>query len=229
MKNTFGTIGLGLAGAVAAVGLMSASVQTATAEIVLTSSSPVETLGTAPGTYDFTYYLDFGNPNVTLMSSGTYAATVSLTLAGTDSSLSSTPTLTVVDTGITAAGGAFGAAGGISSTNTSTNGLTYQWNYTGGSYTSLSQNEAIGYITVVSNTPNAIDPIGNNYSSIAAKNVATNNLNGQSDENLANVDVPNITGTPLASLPLPAAFWPGLLTLGGMAVVGGLRLRRRTV
>ena len=31
------------------------------------------------------------------------------------------------------------------------------------------------------------------------------------------------------ALPLPAAFWPGLLTIGGMAVVGGLRMRRRTV
>lgn len=29
--------------------------------------------------------------------------------------------------------------------------------------------------------------------------------------------------------PLPAAFWPGLMTLGGMAVVGGLRLRRRAL
>ena len=35
------------------------------------------------------------------------------------------------------------------------------------------------------------------------------------------------TLVPVAAL--PTAFWPGLLTLGGMAVVGGLRLRRRAL
>ena len=54
MKNTFGTIGLGLAGAVAAVGLMSAGVQNANAQLEL--SAPVVTNdATTSGVYDWTY------------------------------------------------------------------------------------------------------------------------------------------------------------------------------
>jgi hypothetical protein len=137
--------------------------------------------------------------------------------------------MTVTDSGITSAGGSFGGVGGLSTNDTSTNGLTYTWKYNGGSFTSAAANEAIAYITVVSNTPNAIDPVGTNYNSLAAKNVATHAPNGQYDGNPANVDVPDVGGTPLAPLSLPAAFWPGLLTLASMAVVGGLRLRRRIV
>ena len=80
MKNTLGKFGGGLAGILACAGLMSAGVPSANAEIVLTSASPVETLGSVAGTYDFTYDLVFGNSAVTLMSAGTYAAYVSLSL-----------------------------------------------------------------------------------------------------------------------------------------------------
>lgn len=221
MKKTLGTLGFGLAGAVAAVGLMSAGVPPANAQIVLTTNSPAETVGSVSGTYDFTYYLQFGDSDTVLTSSGAYPASVSLTLNGTDSEVSSTPTLTVTDSGILSAGGSFVGVSG----NSTADGATYIWNYNGGSYTSGVRGEVIGYITVVSNTPKASAPsVKPNYSS-----TAENGGNSLGDYSQNSSYVPDDNGTPLAPLPLPAAFWPGLLTLASMAVVGGLRLRRRIV
>ena len=90
--------------------------------------------------------------------------------------------------------------------------------------------EAIGYITVVTGTDNAITAPGLNYTTQAATNVTAASPAGQTDLNQKQVQVPDIAGTPLGSaVPLPAALWPGLLTLTGMAVVGGLKYRRRMI
>ncbi len=222
MKNSFGKIGLGLATAVACAALISAAGQTAQAQIVLTSASPVGTNGTVAGTYNFTYYLTFGAPGTTLLGSGTNQAFVSLALDGFASDVYSTPTLTLTNSGIL---GSFGSSG-----NTTTDGGTYAWNYTGSTYTSLGT-EAIGYITVVTGTDNALTPLALNYTTQAATNVTAASPAGQTDLTQKQVAVPDIGGTPLAgsSVPLPAALWPGLLTLTGMAVVGGLKYRRRTI
>jgi|GEM_PF-2891864 len=222
MKNSFGKIGLGLATAVACAALVSAVGQTAQAEIVLTSASPVGTNGTVAGTYDFTYYLTFGAVGTSLLGSGTNQAFISLALNGSASDLYSTPMLTLTNSGI---GGSFGSPG-----DTTTDGGTYVWNYTGSTYTS-SGTEAIGYITVVTGTDNALTPPGLNYTTQAATNVTAASPTGQTDLNQKQVQVPDIGGTPLggSSVPLPAALWPGLLTLTGMAVVGGLKYRRRMI
>ena len=228
MKNTFGKLGYGLSGAVAAIGLMSAGVQTANAEIVATAPSPVETLGAIIGgqqTYDFTYYLQFGAAGTTLLGSGgTNQASIALTLDGVSSDVYSLPTLTVTNGGITSAG--FGTASYTGADLHS--GDTYSWLYTGSSYTS-SGTEAIGYITVATTTQYGLVPSSNNFSTVAARSVSTYPPSGLSDDNIAQVAVPNATSdTPLAPLALPVAVWPGLLTLAGMVVAGGLKMRRRS-
>ena len=135
MKNTFGKLGYGLSGAVAAVGLMSAGVQTANAQIVLTTGSPVETLGTVVSlhqTYDFTYYLQIAQPG-TVLDTTTYPAYFSLNLGGANADLVSAPVFTMKDTAITSAGGSF--TGQVVSSG------DYQWNYAGSTYTSTLSNE----------------------------------------------------------------------------------------
>jgi hypothetical protein len=220
MKNSFGKIGLGLATAVACAALISAVGQTAQAEIVLTSASPVATNGTVAGTYDFTYYLTFGAAGTTLLGSGTNQAFVSLALNGSSSDLTVVPTLTLTNSGIA---GNFG-----SSRDTTTDGGTYVWNYTGSSYTSAGT-EAIGYITLVTTTPNAVVGPGLNYTTQAATNVTASSPDGQTDLTQKQVKVPGAGGIPLSAAPLPVAVWPALLTLTGMAVVGGLKYRRRMI
>ena len=218
MKNTFTQIGLALAATIACAGLISASGQTAQAEIVLTSASPVATNGTVAGTYDFTYYLTFGAAGTTLLGSGTNQAFVSLQLNGSSSDLSSVPTLTLTNSGV---GGTFGAAA-----DTTMDGGTYKWTYTGSSYDS-SGTEALGYITLVTTTPNAVVGPGLNYTTQAADNVTSTSPAGQTDLTQKQVKVPGAGGVPLSAAPLPVAVWPALLTLVGMAVVGGLKFRRK--
>lgn len=222
MKNTFTRISLGLTASLACAGLISASGPTAQAQIVLTSASPVGTNGTVAGTHVFTYYMTFGAVGTTLLGSGTNQAFISLALDGFASEVYSTPTLTLTNSGIL---GSFGSPG-----NMTTDGGTYAWNYTGSTYTSTGT-EAIGYITVVSSTPDALTPASLNYTTQSATNVTTSSPAGQTDLTQKQVQVPDIGGTPLAGspVPLPAAFWPALLTLAGMTVVGGLKLRRRMI
>ena len=133
MKNTFGKLGIGVAGAIACAALLSAGVQTANAQIVLTTSSPVETFGLVSGTYNFTYYLQFGDANTILESSGSYPASISLSLNGAASDLYTTPIITIIDSGINSAGGSFGGINGVSSNDTTTDGGNYIWDYNGGS------------------------------------------------------------------------------------------------
>ncbi|MGC8541556.1 MAG: hypothetical protein ACP5QA_13135 [Phycisphaerae bacterium] len=222
MKNTYTKISLALTAALACAGMISASAQTAQAEIVLTSASPVATHGSVAGTYDFTYYLTFGAAGTTLLGAeSTNQAFISLELNGPGSSLVSTPSLTITNTGIL---GSFGSAG-----DTSANGGTYKWVYTGTTYTSAAGSEALGYITVVSTTSNEVVGPGLNYTTQAATNVTSSSPNGQTDLTQKQVDVPGLGVVPTGAVPLPAAFWPTLLTLTGMAVVGGLKFRHKAL
>ncbi len=214
MRNAFGKISLGLAGAVACASLMSAGVRTANAQIVLTQTSPVETFGGMVGsrqTYDFTYYMDVGAANESeTLGSGAY---VSLTLDGSLSELAIVPSLTVTNPNNFVTFG--------SPSDGSTDGATYRWDYTG-SPLNLNAVEPLGYITLVSDTQNALTPKDNVPPGNFETKTATN-----TDYVSEDVAVPDSSGTPLAALDLPAAVWPGLLTLAGITVIGGLRLRRR--
>ncbi len=221
MKTTYKKLGMALAAAVACAEFISASAPTAQAQIVLTAASPVGTTGSAAGTYDYTYYVTFGTSGTTLLGAGsTNQAFVSLDLGGTSANLVSTPTFTISNSGIA---GSFGTAA-----DTTTDGGTYQWMYTGGTYVS-SGTEALGYITVVSSDAGTVNSPTLNYMSQAADNVTITNPNGQTDLVQKQVNVPSDAIPAGPAAPLPAAFWPALLTLAGMAVVGGLKFRRNTL
>ncbi|MGC8541905.1 MAG: hypothetical protein ACP5QA_14940 [Phycisphaerae bacterium] len=231
MKNTFGKIGLGLSGAVAAVGLMSAGVQTAQAEFtLLIPPSPVITVGGIVNnqqTYDWTYELTLGGASAA--SSGSYfefALSANSGYVGYSSSLVNPGdwTLTQNQTGFYGKdvySGTALAAGTTIGTFTiiTTDGFLGTYTTpTSFTVTSTGGNPATYAVNAVS------DGSGTDFASLI------NPGSSSADFSTQGVVVPDTNGNvPESPLPLPAAFWPGLLTLGGMAVVGGLRLRRRTV
>ena len=220
MKYTFGKIGIGLAGAVAAAGLMSAGVHTAQAQLELSpnpqlggnSPNPVVnylgdiTVGSYTGPVDsWTYYLTLNPPSTAgdyyqLSTGGTFTLSnfngyLGATVVPANWSTSYSGT-TITET--------------YSSTVTATNG---QPAVNIGSFTFLSQ-YGVGTITGI------FSSVVQSYNSLGVQ--------GQSDYNQTTPLIPDLSVV-AAPLPLPAAFWPGLMTLGGMAVVGGLRLRRRAL
>ena len=219
MKNTFGKLGIGLAGAVACAGLLSAGVQTANAQIVLTSVSPVITEPTF-GNYLYTYTIQFGDTG-NIMSSGAYVQ-----LGIIPGALGGNPTIPSINV----SNGGVSADGSFASPVVTSSGAYtfYKWSFTSNTnYTSNNTDGlVIGTITLTSNTNNEIIPTlqqkdGNFQSDLPAD--AVGGFVG------TNTPIPDINGTPLAPLSLPVAVWPGLLTLVGMAVIGGLRLRRRVI
>lgn len=241
MKNTFGKIGLGLAGAVAAVGLMSAGVQTAQAELVLVPAGSIVYPGNNNPyvTYDgiinghaedtYTYDLGLEAPNGATTSGGQAVLLTSESTGGYTQGTFTIAGFTGYDASAQAGLAAFGTGGAAgqswSSTYSSTSSaLTLV--YTG---SNISANAASGTIFLGEFQFNSVygPSVVGTYSSNA-----TQTTNGTVTNNdpigPVSVQVPNIS-TVAAPLPLPAAFWPGLLTLGGMAVVGGLGLRRRTL
>lgn len=218
MKYTFGKIGLGLAGAVAVVGLMSAGIQTTEAQIVMTP----------PGT---NYYPGSGNPYISSATTGDDTWAYVLGLQDPSASGSSTNVYLVGsgnDQGTFTITGFAGYITGSAVLPTGW-GLTVSGTDLTLTYTGSTEDA----------TPGETNPLGTFYfgskygpsaiggfSSSAGAGSSSTNLSP--DTNSTNVQVPN-SSNPAAPLPLPAAFWPGLMTLGGMAVVGGLRLRRRAV
>lgn len=222
MKTTYTKLGMALAAAVACAGFISSSGPTAQAQIVLTAASPVPTAGSVAGTFDYTYYVAFGTSGTTLLGAGsTNQAFVSLDLGGTAAQLVSTPTFTLSNSGVT---GSFSGPA-----DATTDGGTYKWVYTGAMFVS-SGTEGLGFITVVSSDASTVNSPTLNYMSQAADNATISNPNGQTDLVQKQVNVPsNAIPAGGTALPLPAAFWPGLLTLAGMAVVGGLKFRRNTL
>ena len=220
MKKTIGKIGLGLAGAVAAVGILSAGVQTSSAEIALvldpslaTNPDPI-----APNNYEWAYTLSFqgtvNNGDYFIMTGFQASDFISGAIAinSTDWSFSSVTNASIpIWSGTTNSGVAESGIQGIMVSYTGTTALT------GGSTTSP-----------LNTTLTMYDKLGSQNTDKYWWSLSNENTSGgnSGSGNVSMPDAVNITGQPL---PLPAAFWPGLLTLGGMAVVGGLRMRRRTV
>ena len=226
MKNTFGTIGLGLAGAVAAVGLMSAGVQTAQAQLELQPLGATTFPGNGNpavsynGTNDtYTYNLSLVNPSgsadnlllTSTTSAGYYQGTFSIS-----------GFVNYVAGSFVQSGGPTGQSWSLNYTSTPD---TLTLDYTGTDITA-SPGTTVSLGEFQFNSTSGPSAIGN-YSSTVTQTDPSGTPAGYDGYSSA-VQVPN-SSVVAAPLPLPAAFWPGLLTLGGMAVVGGLRLRRRTV
>ena len=241
MKNTYGKIGLGLAGAIAAVGLMSAGVQTANAQLELSAPVVTNDANTA-GVYDWTYTVSLQPSNETL-SNGSYF----------DLSMASDSQLVKNSSGNYYSSNFLGTSGWSAMTFNSQNYGEALYNPNPAAGLAVT-GTTIGTFTIYSSTDHAT-VVGSNYFSEKfsgsapsgiQQNSTTSSNSGPDFASLtyetpasgsvnpayysASAYIPSFGGsTVLSPLPLPAAFWPGLLTLGGMAVVGGLRLRRRTV
>ena len=238
MKAMYGKLGFGLAAAVAAVGLMSAGVQTAQAQLEL--SSPVITVDANSSVnnpiYDWTYTLNL-TPSVA--SDGVnsefglaLASDNMLTSSGASGSdYTFTPTSGTWTTSFndgdfygtdkvtsgTVNGGVVGTLVLTTTTLNATPVGVYGFIATG------SSGSPTGISAVLSNSNSQATDFAS-YNTETGGTGTSPNVFGES------VYTPSLSGAfVLSPLPLPAAFWPGLMTLGGMAVVGGLRLRRRSV
>lgn len=242
MKSTLGKLGMGFAGAVAFAGLMSAGVQTASAQITLapplgigTGGNPVVTPDGSSGEWTWTYTMQIGNGSVLeapTTSGGvtTYNTYFVLTdFAGYDA-LAQSHLLTLganPGTGLTPAGASWEittpatiSVPGINVPDSPyVNDLVVL-------YTGTTQSNATSAdISLGTFQFDSIYGPGNANVAGYEKSLVGETIVGGGTvlqgNYQANIAVPEA--------PLPAAFWPGLLTIGGMAVVGGLRLRRRTV
>ncbi len=221
MNYKLGKIGIGLAGAVAAVALISGGVQNANAELIVTytgATHPVESTG-----WNYGYTLSTGSV------SGGYAAIDQndyFVLVGFDGYVSTN----------------IGSDWTVSQINSSSTGLPSSLSYSGNKiFTSLGN--SVAGAGLIPNTNDLLftysAPSGTIFSPLSFDVVSTvgttlpstelGNYTHDSTVSSNSIIVPGTSSTPAGPLPLPAAFWPGLMTLGGMAVVGGLRLRRRTV
>ena len=234
MKDTYGKVGFGVAATVAAVGLASAGAQTAQAEFTMViPSSPTITVGgvetinnVATQTYDWTYYLTLGG--ATAASSGSYFEFALSSNSGyvgyvSDLVYPADWTLTRNQTGY------YGK-------DVYSGGPTLPVNTSIGSFTIVTTDGFLGTYatpTEFSETTTSGDP--SSYAIVAGTSGTDfasliNPGTPNADYSTQGVVVPSLSGPiPESPLPLPAAFWPGLMTLGSMAVIGGLRLRRRAV
>ena len=234
MKYTFGKIGLGLAGAVAAVGLMSAGIQTAQAQLELVPAPPGGSNIDNPtvkqivnsSEWSYTYTLGAvwtGSGNLVLSTSGPDSNFFSMLFPGyvaNSVSWAAAPSTT-----------------GYSNVDTSTSWSTPT--VVGDLLTFTYDNSS----TTVTITPSASPPSGSVSAPVLLGQFTLDSTIGPSslpqqifsssiNEYTSNGFFAPVTESQSAvgpALPLPAAFWPGLMTLGGMAVVGGLRLRRRAL
>lgn len=247
MKSTLGKLGMGLAGAVAFAGLMSAGLQRADAEISLPNNfvpdNPIIKLvggsGAYASDYKWTYtltvdvgsgvqsgdqlaFIDFAGYNAAAENAlgGTNFLGVGATLG--DWSLATTNDV-LTDPSVPLAD-----VMGLQDTNPSHAAydnpnildLVLTYNGSTGVGEASSGSVALGTFTFISSIGSYTRSghLGYNISSASGSPVVytSGHVNGNDT-----LDTP--------AVPLPAAFWPGLLTIGGMAVVGGLRMRRRTV
>ena len=214
MKNAFGKIGLGLAGAVAAVGFLAMSPAPVSAEIVLSGSSPVVSETLPNYLYDYTVDLADG---ATLSNSSTTLSHFSISWLPTSGVTAVTYTGDLGNSSLWSITSSADAVAGDSLTAT----------YIGTASTPTSGPAPSNGVTLIGDfiltSSTYKESVTNTWSS------ATPGTVGYPDTNSNPTLIPDTAGTITAPLPLPAAFWPGLMTLGGMAVVGGLRLRRRAL
>jgi hypothetical protein len=251
MKNTFGKLGFGLAGAVAAIGLMSAGVHTAQAQLELvpnpggTGSSANPQISANGSNWNYEYFLGIVNASTnatTLELSNDYnGATIGSSSGGLNySGAGYTGTILnnyfqisdfngyVSDSTNSNAWGTTSVTPPAGTTNQSTIG---DWVLQLTSPTTLTM-----YFTgpTISVSPNNTVLVGafTFESTIGPGTVPVDNYNSQINNGPVGTQPPVVnvnTGVEVPSLPLPAAVWPALMTLAGMAVVGGLRLRRKAV
>lgn len=268
MKRMYGKLGLGLAGAIATVGLMSAGVQTAQAQLELQILTPTVTQDSNnSGLYTWTYFLqltdgpssgwnvELANDQPVTISGTTSDLTTSFTIsnfagydavsglkpygynsgATTSSGTVTVQTTTVGDWSVAVADGV------ISATYTGSNAFqsSESPNYTGtdsayiANTTSKLFEATPGYTLVLGEFQ--FDSIYNsaiagNYVSLNQPLVANTDINpdpGNPSTATFSEGANQTTLVPVA--PLPPAFWPSVLTLAGMAAVGGLRLRNRAL
>ena len=233
MKSTLGKLGMGFAGAVAFAGLMCAGVQTAQAQLQVTLSTgtnPIETaLGVYKWVYNVNFYGDVTNPTTTNSVTNTdYILMTGFSSADWLSNQSNSMTISGVSSSdwsfneVTGVGNpVYSGLNVINYSPTNIQGLEISFNGYSNGDSSHIVSGTVGTLTL--------------YDSLNSNNIDTYYFNMHQDTSStgyagnSSTIMPasvSITGQPL---PLPAAFWPGLLTIGGMAVVGGLRLRRRTV
>ena len=244
---------MGFAGAVAFAGLMSAGVQTAQAQLELvpnpggSGSLANPQVSATSGGYNYTYYMGIVN--------GATNATV-FTLSNLDNG-AATPGSTASD-GLNYSGAGYTGSilnnffqisdfnGYVSDATNTANWGTYNGattptgttiQLTANDWTLVQTGSTLTMYYIGPNlqvSPGNTDLIGafTFKSTIGPGSVPRNNFDSTINNGGAGTQPPVInvnTGVEVPSLPLPAAFWPGLLTIGGMAVVGGLRMRRRTV
>ena len=235
MKSAIGKIGIGLAGAVAAVGLIYGGVQNVQAQLVLVPAGSIQYPGNANPSVSYagvvngqkedtwTYCLALENPtgassNVLLTGSNTGGYTQGTFTIGGFTGYDS-----AAQSGLAAFG--TGGAGGQSWSITSSTPSALTLLYTGTNI-SVTAGNTIYLGEFQFNSTNGPSAVGT-YSSNVTQ--TTNGSPTNTDPvGALSVQVPNLSVV-AAPLPLPAAFWPGLMTLGSVAVIGGLRLRRRTV
>ncbi len=265
MKRMYGKLGLGLAGAIATVGLMSAGVQTAQAQLELQILTPTVTQDSNnSGLYTWTYFLqltdgsgtgynvELANDQPVTISGTTSVLTTSFTIsnfAGYDAvsglepygynSAAPTSGNITVQTNTVGDWSVAVADGVISATYTGSNAFqsSESPNYTGTdtAYIANTTNKLFeatpGYTLVLGEFQ--FDSIYNsaiagNYVSLNQPLVAnTGNNPGNPSTATFSEGANQTTLVPVA--PLPPAFWPSVLTLAGMAAVGGLRLRNRAL
>lgn len=245
MKSTLGKLGMGVAGAVAFAGLMSAGIQTAQAQLELLPAPPggsgvsnptVSQIsgGAYNGDYSYSYY-------VGVQWSGSSSYNLQLSNNATNPNFFSLEFNDYVSSsGYKYAATSFASNAFLPS---ATNNVNTQGDWTE-SYVNGVITLTFTGSTPITVTPTSSGPSGT-YASVAMLGEFTfiSSINPSSlPEKLFNSNINEVNGsgnfytnvgyTTSAigpALPLPAAFWPGLLTIGGMAVVGGLRMRRRTV
>ena len=250
MKRAIGKFVMGIAAAVAVASLMSLSTQTAMGQLELvpnpggTGSSANPQVVSVSGGWNYVYYMgitDAANNatsfTLSALDNGTTAASTSGGLnysgAGETGSILNNFFQISDFNGYVSNSTNTGTWGSVSSTpptgtyNASTvgdwvlekTGTTLTMYYTGADITVSPANTAlIGSFAFES----AIGP-----GSVPSDNYLSTINNGSQGTQPPVIKVN--TGVEVPSLPLPAAFWPGLMTLGSVAVIGGLRLRRRTV
>ncbi len=196
------------------------------AAIVLSSSGPTGSSGAY--SYAYTAYLfnansTIGNGNVIVIpnfagyvsGSGTYTAAGSSTAVPL-STTSSPFKLTTPATFTTL----IGANGAIVADTTIIPGTTnLELTYSSTSPVSTASGSPLPYVDLGTFTFNST--VG---SPVPGAAIFSDTFNGKTEVGTNAITVPASTGT-VAPVPLPAAFWPGLFTLAGLAL--GARFRRR--
>ncbi|MDA8377620.1 MAG: hypothetical protein M0Z50_11315 [Planctomycetia bacterium] len=249
MKRVYSKPGLGLIGMLACAGCLAAGAQYAQAEFtLLVPPSPTITIdANHPGYFNWTYTLGLGA--TASASSGSYfdfALSADSGYQGYAFNLIGGINSVTINNGNPTQYN----SNGQWNISENTSGYYAQATYVGSS--AIPSNSSLGTFTIITtdgsagsySTPTSFtqgfnangisgpkgyyisssSSYGNNFASLLNPGTTNADFSGQS------VVVPSLSGNiPESPLPLPPEFWPSVLTLAGMAAVGGLRLRNRAL